>query len=310
MLLHENSRARDKVRAWLVLWAVYAVLFGVTLFMGRFCDAPWDIRLLLWGNPDQYIPVLDEWVIFETDFATYFLAFMFIGWQISYYISRGSDRRKQKTRRVWHVLAVVFGVWHLLGAWYAGEKAIFFWGAHEYWMVFIPLGIAFFLGSWWVGESVVRMDDKDQRKLATVFWLTLLAVLFINVIGEDTIKAIVKRHRPQHDSYAAWNSGIRSINDEVVRASYSYISGHASGFVAQVGLLIWVVRNRYLKAALIAWVVFHAWTRVYTAVHFPYDVFMASVFAFANCTLIYFCLWKYDEGIRFFNPLKTGRIPD
>jgi len=46
MMLKDNT-AVSYARAWALFLVSYAVFFGITLFMGKFIEADWDIRLLL-----------------------------------------------------------------------------------------------------------------------------------------------------------------------------------------------------------------------------------------------------------------------
>lgn len=292
-----GGAALDTAKRWSLFLALFGLLYLFTYVLGIFCDAPWDIKLLLLGNPDRYIPVLDELVILSTDFDTYFFVLVALAWQIGYFISRGSARRKEIMARVFIGLGVLFALWHGAGL-FVHKWKIFWWSEYDYKVVFIPLAIAFYAAFHFMGRLYVRMSDDDQRRLMWAFWLALLAVVFTNMIGEDHIKASVQRHRPLHESYQEWNGAVRILKDEIVRGSYSYISGHASSFFTLLGLYFWVFRHRGIRAALLGWAAFHAYTRVYTAAHFPYCTIMGSLFGFAVATMIWFILVRDRENAR------------
>lgn len=292
-MIIKNNTVREHITGWAIFLGCYTIIYGITLFMARFIDAQWDIQTLLFLNPDHYVPVLDEMVILQTDFATYFFAILLIAWQIGYYCIRNRrPEAQQTTRTVFYVLAGVFGVWHALGV-VIQHKAIFWWGDYEYPVVFLPLGIAFAVGFAVAGNLYLWLDKEDQRKLAHAFWLTLLAVFFVNVLGEDIVKQTVARHRPLHETYDAWNGQIRILSDEVVRGSYSYFSGHTSSFWALTMIYFWLFRSWKIRIGLVLWALFHGYTRLYTAAHFPYCVFMATFFAIPVTSLIYYCFWNH-----------------
>lgn len=283
----------EYVKGWSLFLLFYVVIYGITLFMARFVDAQWDIQTLLFLNPDHYIPVLDEMIILQTDFATYCLAIVLIAWQIGYYCIR--NRRPEaalRTRTVFYVLAAIFGVWHAAGV-FIQEKNIFWWDSHENNLIFLGLGIAFAGGFVIAGNLYIWLSPEDQRKLAHAFWLTLLAVFFVNVLGEDVVKETVQRHRPLHETYEAWNGQVRILKDEVVRGSYSYFSGHTSSFWALTMIYFWLFRSVKIRIGLVLWALFHGYTRIYTAAHFPYCVIMATFFAIPVTSMIYYCLWNH-----------------
>lgn len=275
---------------------LFTALFSVYLFLGKFVDAPWDKAVLLFLNPDVKIPVLDQLVILETDFATYWVAISLIAWTIGYYSSRGSESRREKTCTVMHVLGVLWCVWHLCGL-FVWKQGIFWWSEPHDKIVFVPLALAFYASFRLIGLSYVRLSDETQQRLAGLFWMTIVAVIFTNMIGEDKLKSIVQRHRPLHESYAPWNEAIRILPDEVVRGSYSYISGHASSFFALVTAFAWAFKSWKVRTVLWGWAAFHAFNRIYTAAHWPYDTILGALFGFIVASMVYFIFRRDDEGV-------------
>ncbi len=294
MIIKDNT-LREHAIAWGAFLGAYALVYGFTVFMGRFVDTSWDIALLLWLNPNHYVPLLDELVILNTDFATYYWVLMLISWQIGYYCSRNSETARMWTRRVFFGLSAFFGLWHLLGLAYQ-KQGLFWWSEYEYPMVFVPLALAFVVGFCVAGELFVRLEDDDQRKLAHAFWLVLATVFFVNIVGEDFIKEHIGRPRPLNSANEAWNAQIRILPDEVVRGSYSYISGHTSGFLAITAIYFWLFKSWKIKALIATAALFQGYTRIYTAAHFPYCVVMAIFFAFIVASLVYFFLWNHRHA--------------
>ncbi|NLV45772.1 MAG: phosphatase PAP2 family protein [Candidatus Hydrogenedentes bacterium] len=291
-MIIKTGTFREHALAWPVFLAIFGVLFGVTLFFGRFVDAAWDINLLLFLNPDAYIPVLDELIIMQTDFALLYLVVIPLAWVIGYYITRNRPTGQKRARRVLHVLGIVFAVWYGMGM-FVHDKGIFYWSEYEYPMVFLPLALILLTGFYFAGNLYLWLDDENQAKLAHAFWLTLLALFFVNALGEDTIKEWIGRPRPLNDANAAWNGGIRQLNDEIVRGSYSYISGHTSSFWAQTIIYFMLIKSWKFRAPLLLLGCFHGFTRIYTAAHFPYCVIMATFFGITVTASIYHCLWNH-----------------
>lgn len=291
-MIIKETNLKEPILAWAGFLGVFIVVYGLTLFMGRFVNASWDIHLLLLLNPDAYIPILDEWVILETDFGGYFIGIMLISWQIGYYCCRTRPAAQERARKIFYGLGVVFALWHVCGL-FIQKKGIFWWSEYEYPIVFVPLAIAFLAGFSLAGNLFVWLEEEDQHKLAHAFWLTLLALFFVNIIGEDSIKALVERHRPLHSTYEAWNGQIRILPDEVVRGSYSYISGHTSSFFAQIMIYFWLFKSLRVRCFLMGWACFHGFTRIYTAAHFPYCVLMAVIFAVVTTSAVYYFLWNH-----------------
>ena len=190
------------------------------------------------------------------------------------------------------MLGILFGIWYGLGA-VIHDKGIFYWHEYTYPAVFPLLGLILLAGFYFAGNLYIRLDDENQRKLAHAFWLTLVALFFVNVIGEDTIKQWIARPRPLSEANAAWNGAIRQLPDEIVRGGYSYISGHTSSFWAQTLIFFWLIKSWRFRAPLLALGVFHGFTRIYTAAHFPYCVIMATFFAVIVTSVLYHCLWNH-----------------
>jgi undecaprenyl-diphosphatase len=276
------------------------ILTAVMLVLGRFINAPWDEKLLLALNPDHYIPVIDELMVFVTDFSVYMIGWLALSWEIGWLCCRGSATRRRRTAWVFRVLAVLMAAWHMAGIW-IHDTGIFWWPAYEYSIIFLPLGICFFLIFFMNGESYVRLESETLRHLHRLFWITLLAIAITSPLVQDLIKEQIARPRPLNDAWSAWNHQLRVIPDETVRGSFSYISGHSSALFTLLTPLFWAVRKPWLRIALFAWAALHAYTRVYTAVHFPYCCIMGSLFGFGVSTIIYFSF----QGRRPMFPVKN-----
>ncbi len=268
----------------------YLVLYQIFLLGAKLINDPIDRAILLAMQPDHYVPVLDEFIMFLTHFSTYLFSITAISWQVTYLIVRRNKTANKIAGYVWRILALLLGIYHLCGLWIS-SYGIFWWRPHEYRSVFIFLSIASFLVFWFGAKTWEKWDYQERRRWSRIFWITLISVFFTNYLGEDSIKRIVGRPRPLNEKHEPWNRQVRVIKDEVVKASPSYISGHASSLFALLTPAIWGARKKWAKGALASWATVHAYTRVYTAAHFPYCVLMGSLFGFLIGTLCYWSFW-------------------
>lgn len=268
----------------------YLILYKIFLLGGKLINDPIDQAILLALQPDHYVPVLDELMVFLTHFSTYLFVITTISWQITNLIVRKNETTIKVAGYVWKVFAVVLGIYHLCGFWIS-SRGIFWWKPHEYRSVFIILSIVSFSVFWFGSKTWERWGYVERKRWSRIFWITLISVFFTNYLGEDNIKRIVGRPRPLNEKYEPWNKQVRVIKDEIVKGSPSYISGHASSLFALLTPAIWGARKRWTKGALASWATVHAYTRVYTAAHFPYCSVMGGVFGFLIGTLVYWSFW-------------------
>ncbi|HOK09646.1 MAG TPA: phosphatase PAP2 family protein [Candidatus Hydrogenedens sp.] len=268
----------------------YLVLYELFLLGAKLINDPLDEAILLALQPDHYVPVLDECMVFLTHFSVYLFSITTITWLITNLIVRKSEKLANIASYVWKVFAVVLAIYHISGIWIS-SKGIFWWRPHEYRSVFIILSVVSFLVFWFGSKTWTQWDYLERKRWTRVFWVTLVSVFFTNYLGENNIKRTVGRPRPLHEKYEPWNKHVRVIKDEVVKASPSYISGHASSLFALLTPSIWAVRKKRVKVALTSWGAIHAYTRIYTAAHFPYCAFMGSLFGFLIGTLCYWAFW-------------------
>ncbi|MFA7692334.1 MAG: phosphatase PAP2 family protein [Candidatus Hydrogenedentes bacterium] len=291
-MIIKNGTLREHALAWLVFIPIFAVFFAITWYMGRFVEAQWDINLLLFLNPDNYVPVLDELVILQTDFGMTYLLIISLVWIIGFYATRNRPGGKKWAQRTVHCIGILVALWHGAGM-FVAKRGIFYWSEYEYPIIFLPLALIFLGGFYIAGNLYIWLDDENQEKFAQAFWLTLLSLFFVNVIGEDNIKELVARVRPLHKNNEAWNGAIRQMPDEIVRGGFSYVSGHTSSFWAQIFIYFMLIKSWKFRIPLLLLGAFHGYTRIYTTAHFPYCVLMATFFAIPVTAAIYYCFWNH-----------------
>ncbi len=267
-----------RLRPWGIVLGGFLLIFGFVLLMARLIHDPLDRVILLACNPDHYVPVIDELMILITDFSVFVFSVLFISWEVAYLICRGRPHRRWWVSRALLVLGVLSGLYYATGV---------FRAQYEYTIIFLPLGMIFLAGYCYLGWTFAHWDEKALRRGSLVFRLTLLSVFLTNAIGEDSIKKIVGRPRPLAGLNEDWNAPIRRIPDEIVRGGYSYVSGHASSLFALTTPMALATSNPWIRGAIFTWAAVHAYTRVYTAAHYPYCALMGSVLGFAIGALVF-----------------------
>lgn len=275
----EPTALRRIVASALWITVGYIAILAAVVAASALVDDRFDRAVLLAMNPDRAVPGLDEAVILLTDFSEPAVAVVLLSWLAGYLACRRRPERRGAVARALRAEAAILGVAAASGA---------FWAGYALDVVFVPLGLALGTGLWLAARSFERLDDDALRRFADVVAVTILASVLTSAIADPLVKHIVARPRPLADVNAGWNHAVRLIPDEIVRAGYSYASGHASGLFALVTPLVWAVRRVPVKAALVAWALVHAATRVYVAAHYPTCAFMGAVMGFSIGTLVWF----------------------
>jgi membrane-associated phospholipid phosphatase len=264
-----------------------AIIFLCGYLLSFLINADLDWQILNAINPDYYIPVLDEFMVFITDFSMYLIGALAIFWEIGFQVSKKANNA-EKTEKIKLFMRILGG---LLGI---GALSGYFWADYDYAIVFVALGFFILIGFYLIGESYEKMSKEDQITLNRVFWCTLFAVGFSSLF-ESIVKALVKRPRPLNIANVAFNQNIRIFEDEISSHSYSFYSGHSSALFALLTPLAWAHPNKKVKIILILWAAIHAFSRVYLAAHFPFCALVGSLAGFCLGTLFYQTFGKSPE---------------
>ena len=129
------------------------------------------------------------------------------------------------------------------------------------------------LGIIWIVISVLLMTKKDYRVLGQTI---LIALVITTIIGEGTIKNIVKRKRPFYGDDDKELLISRPI-------TYSFPSGHTASSFAVAAVFIKTDNAASLEIILLACLI--AFSRIYLGVHYPSDVIGGGIIG-ALCGLI------------------------
>ena len=236
-----------------------------------------DWRILLYLNPDSPVPVIDDLMIFVTDFSMPLFGLVFIFWEIGCQISKHTQISRKTLAQGMKIIGTALSI--LIGS-------AHFWAGYEHSYVFFPLAIIQFSAFWFMGNRIGQMDDASIDRFNRLFWLTGLAVLMTQ-ISVEVLKEAVARPRPLSGDYALYDRGIRMVADEIVQSGYSYVAGHSATLFAMVMPLFFFTSKKCLRAGLILWALVHAFSRVYLAAHFPYCSLMGAALGFSMGTLVF-----------------------
>lgn len=264
-------------------WAAYAVFLVIALLLSFAINDEIDQRLLLVINPDERIPVLDEFFVSITDFSMAIVGALAIGWEIGFIVYRKSQKNTEKAQKVLQMIGLIVGSVFMLGTW------LFH---YTLWGLFPVLALLTWVAFWGLSKTYGLLSEKEMIYFQKIILLMLLSALF-SLTGEYIVKYIVKRPRPLNDANVSWNWALTVFADENVRGSYSYFSGHSSGLFAGLTPLAWAIKSKKSKSLLWLWAGLHAFSRIYLAAHFPFCVVIGSLSGFVAGTAVFFMLREF-----------------
>ncbi|MCP4575602.1 MAG: phosphatase PAP2 family protein [Deltaproteobacteria bacterium] len=230
-----------------------------------------DWRILLYLNPDSYIPIIEELMIFLSDFSMVVFGLIFLSWEVAYQASKHSQKSRLTAQKTLKVIGTVIACATVSG---------FFWERYEHSIVFFPLALFVFAGFQFAGNILVKSTAERLEQINHLFWMTLLSALLVQVSVECIIKDAVGRPRPLSDAYSAYNWGIRGVADELVKRGNSYVAGHSATFFGMITPMIFSLSARKIQICLLLWALVHSFSRVYLGAHFPFCSLMGSALGF------------------------------
>jgi len=265
------------LKKWFYLSIGFILITSIVYSFSFLINDRIDWNILLFLNPDSYVPVIDEFMILITDFSMFGFGLVFVVWEICYQVTKGTQRSKESVNNILNILGIISA---------AITVSAYFWAGYAYSIIFFPLALFFWAAFRFIGNTIANYSAEKLAQINRLFWITLLATVLTELATDQFIKELVARPRPLSETYAAFNAGLRRVPDEIVLGGYSYVSSHASVFFAMSTPLMWFVSKKYVKAALFIWASIHAFTRIYLAAHFPYCTLMGAVLGFSMATLV------------------------
>ena len=235
-----------------------------------------DRKLLLALNPDTPLPILDAVMIATTDYAIPCVVILLLCCELA-----AEARLRNWIRR--EQLLLGFGV---LGVGVAALVWMHFNATFVHRAVPIAMTPVIAVTFLWVGSRLRRFDAAALLRVRHAFLLTLVSI----TLAEVTLRCLHAmghaRSRPLDVANAAWNAALRIIRDEYVRGIHSYPSGHAVAICALLAPLFWIVRERAVRAAIVALASLVVVSRVYVAAHYPSDAIAGAAIGASLGTLV------------------------
>lgn len=263
---------------FLIRWLVQ--LAGMKLI--PFTD-PWDKAILAAVNPDNYAPGLDQFFRALTDYTNFLIVAPILSWFIARLLCCFFPGQKRLFAGLLALETVLLAVLAALG---------YLWPNKTYVGVNV-LEVLSILGAFGLTAFLLyRLDETAAPRLTLIFCLMLFSGCLADFFATQPIKESVARPRPLNDANKPWNEQVRPIPDEILHGANSFPSGHTSGTFALLTPLFWFVRDRRIRAGLLAWATLQGVSRVYTAAHFPFCCLMGAFLGFAVGTLVFFMLWE------------------
>ena len=229
-----------------------------------------DWMVLLFLVPDSYIPLIDECMLFITEFSILIFALLFLSWKMAYHLSGQGKNPKTYAEKTLKAMGIGLAGFAVSG---------YFWGPYAHSMLVFPLALSILLGFRQISNIIKKCDADKLQQINSLFWATFLATL-LSQLSTEHIKCFVDRPRPLSTAYADYNIGLRAVAGELVVWGGSYVSGHATVFFAMITPILCFTSDSKIKAGLFLWALLHSFTRVYFASHFPYDSLMGSMLGF------------------------------
>ncbi len=157
----------------------------------------------------------------------------------------------------------------------------------------------------------VTLRSYTPRQFIVFLAALALAILLADQISASLLKPLFHRFRPTHEP--GLMEMVRTVRG-YQGGQYSFVSSHASNWLAVTTYLILVLRGKLLALSLALMAALVCYSRIYLGVHYPGDILCGAVLGFVVGILTYqvfalFFLWK-EERPRFvgFSPTKGTAV--
>lgn len=159
--------------------------------------------------------------------------------------------------------------------------------------------------------SIIYAFLKQYGYKHTFLILISIGVLmvFCDQIASGIFKPFFQRFRPSHDPEL--KNLVHVIND-YRGGKFGFASSHASNTFGLAFFLSFLFKNKMLNIFLFSWAILVAYSRIHLGVHYPGDIAMGALIAFASAKLVFYF---YDRFLvdKFLNPsiqnkTKTSEI--
>lgn len=119
---------------------------------------------------------------------------------------------------------------------------------------------------------IIYWKSDGWKKTSSFFFMLSIG---ISALLTNIIKLIIERPRPIHNK--AWEETIHAI--EKYSESFSFFSSHsATTFTMAVFFFLFFKNNKLYGTLAILWATLVAYSRIYVAKHYPFDVIVGIIF--------------------------------
>jgi undecaprenyl-diphosphatase len=144
---------------------------------------------------------------------------------------------------------------------------------------------------------IYLLFKRKSKSNAVVGLVCIACLLFLtDFVAVKMIKQTVMRLRPTHNP--TLEGLVHMVQDEMGNfykgGRYGFFSNHASNFAGVALLFSLLVRPlaRWIRLALVAWVLLIGYSRIYLGVHYPIDILAGFVY---GCCAALFMFWVYRK---------------
>ncbi|WP_108822619.1 phosphatase PAP2 family protein [Dysgonomonas sp. Marseille-P4361] len=138
--------------------------------------------------------------------------------------------------------------------------------------------------------GLIYWYSKTWKKTSTIFFMLTVGM---SALLTNIIKLFFERPRPIHNQ--DWVGTIHAIED--YSSSFSFFSSHsATTFSMSVFFFLCFKQSRACGVAAIVWSALVAYSRIYVAKHYPFDVIVGILFGTVIGIFGYMLLEQYKKG--------------
>lgn len=152
---------------------------------------------------------------------------------------------------------------------------------------------------------LVSIFMKFKPKTSFIILLGVgVLVLLCDQIASGLFKPLFERLRPSHDPEI--KNMVHIINN-YTGGRFGFASSHASNCFGLAFFVSALFKDKIVSTFIIAWAILVAYSRIHLGVHFPGDIVMGGIIAFASAKLVYYIVDKFITKDSLVRKNKTSK---